>query len=39
VAIFFSFLALTALVYGVVIVSLPGPILEEQMEVPMNRFN
>jgi hypothetical protein len=39
VAIFFSFLALTALVYGAVIVSLPGPILEEQMEVPMNRFN
>jgi hypothetical protein len=35
VAMFMLLLALAALVYGAVIVSLPEPVLEEQMEVPM----
>ena len=34
VAVFMLVLALTALVYGAVIVSLPGPELEEEIEVP-----
>jgi hypothetical protein len=35
VALFFLSLALAALVYGAVIVSLPGPMLAEEEEVPM----
>ena len=35
VALFFFLLALTALVYGAVIVSFSGPVPEEEIEVPI----